>query len=415
VRLNRQYRQSLGWQAYSGRIARLIGLTTSAPSEQAFAVAVAHWQQRQSGLAVDGIIGPSTWVRMRAALGPAPVINVDRAVRLNHQYRRSLGWQAYTSSILRLLGFITYIPAERGFAAAVARWQRSQGNLLVDGIIGPQTLAAMRTILEAIASFDDYDAGRALSSQELALDPVLMRQLERELEYEAQRAPEPFVTELAFGRPQGHQHLTATAAAGLPGIGTLEATALRNGVTRVDDPRLAFAPPEQRRHTLRRTVCQAVPVALSEARNHLIALHGTALSSSPRRIQFEFIGEALHLIQDSYSEAHTERQWGGPGGFHPILFIRFFGFDGSLRAPIEHQVFPPPDPRDVITVRGGSLTPWALESVRASRAFLQMMLRHLASPGSPTNAAELRAFMDWHLALSPSHTPTRFFYPHCPP
>src|SRR5262245_41018775 len=59
VRLNRQYRQSLGWQAYSGRIARLIGLTTSASSEQAFAVAVAHWQQRQSGLAVDGIIGPS--------------------------------------------------------------------------------------------------------------------------------------------------------------------------------------------------------------------------------------------------------------------------------------------------------------------------------------------------------------------
>jgi hypothetical protein len=376
---------------------------------------VGGWQRRQTRLKVDGVIGPITLARTRIALLPPPAIDVGRAVSLSRRYRQTLGWQAFTSSILRLLGFSLSIPEEPNFVSEVARWQRTQGNLLVDGIIGPQTLGAMRPVLQSLTTVDVLDTRRVLSSHEFELDSVLLRRLERELTHEAPEAADLFVTEVAFGLPQGHQHLTSLAAAGVPGIGPLESKAMRDGVSRPDDPRLAFDPAQQRRHFLRRTVCQSVPLALAEGRAHFDLLHRTVLGSPSRQTQFEFIGEALHVVQDSFSEAHTERSWGGPGGFHPIIFIRFFGFDGSLRHPIEHQVFPPPDPRDVITARG-SLIPWARESVTSSREFLLMVLRQLASPPAPAvRAAELRRFMDRHMFLSPSHTPTTRFYPSCPP
>jgi len=416
MRLNRHYRRALGWGTYADRLARLAGLTGPSWSEADFAASVAGWQRRQTRLKVDGVIGPLTLPRMRTALLPAPAINVGRAVRLNRRYRQSLGWQAYTSSILRLLGFAATIPGESVFAVAVARWQRTQGSLLVDGIIGPQTLRAMRPVLESLTTVDLLDTRRDLSSHEFELDSVLLRRLERELAYEMPEAADLFVTEVPFfGKPLGHQLLTSLAAAGLPTIGPLESEAMREGVSRPDNWLLAFNPAQQRRHVLRRTVCQAVPVALSEARDHLDSLHRTVLGSPTRQIQFEFIGEALHLIQDSFSEAHTERSWDRPGGFHPILFIRFFGFGGSLRYPIEHQVYPPPDPRDLITA-GKTLIPWARESVTVSREFLHLILRHLYSPPpEAVRRAELLAFTDRHLSLSPSHTPTRHFYPSCPP
>ena len=80
---------------------------------------------------------------LRTRLGQVvAAINLDRAVCLNRHYARLLGWQAPMSYILRLLGFTTYIPDERAFAEAVARWQRHQG-LPVDGIIMPATWSHM--------------------------------------------------------------------------------------------------------------------------------------------------------------------------------------------------------------------------------------------------------------------------------
>jgi hypothetical protein len=207
--------------------------------------------------------------------------------------------------------------------------------------------------------------------------------------------------------------LTARAATGVPGITPADLRVLQDGVARPDaDFSKVFDPVEQKRHTLRRVVCQTQPDALSEARNHLIALHGNALAPGrPRADRFGTIGEALHVIQDAYSEAHAERRFGPPGvPPHPIVFIRFFGFDGSCPHPVEHRVVPPPDPRDVILAPSGALTRPAAESVSASNEFLRMMMRHLASPTAPTNPAELRAFMDRHLVLDPRHTPTRHFY-----
>ena len=71
ARLNRNYMrpQALGWQAQFAAVARLVGVADRSPSEWAFAEAVARWQRGQSPpLTPDGVVGPSTWGRMRAAL-----------------------------------------------------------------------------------------------------------------------------------------------------------------------------------------------------------------------------------------------------------------------------------------------------------------------------------------------------------
>ena len=83
------------------------------------------------------------YVRTREGLGQVvAAIDLARAVCLNRHYAQVLGWQAHVSHILRLLGFTAYVPDERTFAEAVARWQRRQG-LPVDGIIMPATWAHM--------------------------------------------------------------------------------------------------------------------------------------------------------------------------------------------------------------------------------------------------------------------------------
>jgi Penicillin-insensitive murein endopeptidase/Putative peptidoglycan binding domain len=83
------------------------------------------------------------YVRTREGLGHVvTAINLDRAVWLNRHYARLLGWQAHVRYILRILGFTTYVPNEKTFAEAVARWQRRQG-LPVDGIIMPATWSRM--------------------------------------------------------------------------------------------------------------------------------------------------------------------------------------------------------------------------------------------------------------------------------
>jgi peptidoglycan hydrolase-like protein with peptidoglycan-binding domain len=68
VRLNRGYAQSLGWQPEFDRIVALLGFTNYTPDERNFAETVARWQQSR-GLPVDGVVGPTTWSVMRAALG----------------------------------------------------------------------------------------------------------------------------------------------------------------------------------------------------------------------------------------------------------------------------------------------------------------------------------------------------------
>jgi uncharacterized protein YcbK (DUF882 family) len=68
---NRQYAKSLGWDKHLSHIGRLLGYTTSSPSEKQLVEAVARWQasQKYGNLSKDGIIGPATWSHMRSSLG----------------------------------------------------------------------------------------------------------------------------------------------------------------------------------------------------------------------------------------------------------------------------------------------------------------------------------------------------------
>lgn len=228
--------------------------------------------------------------------------------------------------------------------------------------------------------------------------------------------------------PPGHETLNFRAAKGLH-ISSTELAALNQGVRRVDTEKLLnhFKPSQQRRHMLRRYKCQHQKEALKEARQQLTELHAQALRAPRREVAFTWIGEALHLIQDSYSPAHTEREAGGTGA---IKFIRYYHIDGRSY-PQEHRVFPmrqpgrrlplPVDVRDYIN-HSGSVSA-AATSVTASREFLQMMLYHLQSlppgfSGASWNAKrrkDLLTFMNKYLVLSPHYTPTKTIYPReCP-
>jgi subtilisin family serine protease/peptidoglycan hydrolase-like protein with peptidoglycan-binding domain len=163
VQGNHQYAAVLGWQTRYNDLLALLGLDGSA-SAQDFARAVANWQG-QHGLPSDGILGPDTWNAMRPLLSatagatpatpkttpvPSGTFDVDRAVQANQRYAVQLGWQTRSNDVAALLG-LGANPAPKDLAQVVARWQ-SQHNLPVDGIIGPDTWAALRPLLGAGAA-----------------------------------------------------------------------------------------------------------------------------------------------------------------------------------------------------------------------------------------------------------------------
>ena len=74
VSLNRRYGEELGWRIQDDTIARFLGFIDYSPDEKTFAEAIARWQRSQS-LKGDGILGPETWARLRAAL---PADNRER-------------------------------------------------------------------------------------------------------------------------------------------------------------------------------------------------------------------------------------------------------------------------------------------------------------------------------------------------
>jgi hypothetical protein len=161
----------------------------------------------------------------------------------------------------------------------------------------------------------------------------------------------------------------------------------------------AFSPSAQRSHALRRTPSTSQAAALSEIRRHLATLYLLALRAPNRATALGWIGEAVHLIQDSYSGAHTERSLGrGAGGASPIRRIRAFYLSlwppRRSTAPHEHNV--PSDPRDRIWKSPGVLTNEARFAIRASREYLTMMLRHVRYPSAPGNLAEFRTFLRRH-------------------
>ena len=242
--------------------------------------------------------------------------------------------------------------------------------------------------------------------RELEYEQALENEFDRaSLELEG---PEPFFTKVTpipgIGNKEGHEILTRLAMRGLP-LKAGEKSAVELGVIRPDRggrsywnfPRAAlesFKAAAQPAHSLRPTPSSSVPVALRLIRQRFVGLHRRAMHAKTRMAALAWLGEALHLLQDSFSSAHVGRI-GGTGRIRHIraFYIRF-GWPPLSRAPNEHNA--PSDPRDDVYLHG-ALRSEARDAVRASRDFLVMALRHLHAPRSPRNGAELMAFIRRYL------------------
>jgi hypothetical protein len=244
------------------------------------------------------------------------------------------------------------------------------------------------------------------------------RSRESELEVELDRASrelegaEPFWTRVTpipgIGTKMGHELLTQEAMKGLTELTKDDRYNIETGVIRPDRggrsywkfPRAALAglkAEAQPSHSLRPTPSTTASEAMRLIQKRFAGLHRRAMLAPTRKHAMEWLGEALHLLQDSYSSAHTERA-GGTGRIRNIrvFFVRA-DWPPRSRAPLEHNA--PSDPRDDIWESFGRLRPQAAAAIRASRAFLAMALRHLKNRFLPTNKVDLQAFIQQYLAM----------------
>ena len=227
---------------------------------------------------------------------------------------------------------------------------------------------------------------------------------------------EPFYTRMQPSpylpfHEEGHEELTRRAASGL--LSGADLAALIGGVVRPDRGSAGYrtvpgaifhslSPATQRSHALRRAASTSQAGALSEIRQHLSWLYAMALRATNRATALGWVGEALHLIQDSYSAAHTQRALGaGPAGSSPIQRIRVFNITAwppsRSTAPDEHNA--PSDPRDSIWDSRGGLTRESWFAIQASREYLMMLLRHLATPSVMSNQAEFTSYLNRHFSF----------------
>lgn len=210
--------------------------------------------------------------------------------------------------------------------------------------------------------------------------------------------------------PQGHELLTRIAARSLQlSDSELNTIVEANRQVDLENPTEIFSPEEQKRHALRRDLCQPISQARADIVAHLYGLYKAILQAPLRADKLSKIGETLHLIQDSYSPAHVERMLplkkNGPA---MIIYIRNYG--RGLMAPAEHGF---KDDRDIITTSDGLLTRWAEFAVHASREWLEMMVRHLSKPTDPKNPQELGAYIKKHFSLALSVIEPRESYKSC--
>lgn len=178
---------------------------------------------------------------------------------------------------------------------------------------------------------------------------------------------------------EGHEILTRQAAHGI--IFGADLFTLVDGARRPDlaDPSDHIKLGEQHRHFLR-SINQPAWSAWFSAIDHLRTLHQNMLASASRADELRLIGEALHLIQDSFAPAHVERE----PRTGDILNLHVY----DPKPPPGEHIFLV-DARDAVwqSPRDGTsppkLTAAASDAVSASREYLKMALEHLRLKQSP--------------------------------
>jgi len=141
----------------------------------------------------------------------------------------------------------------------------------------------------------------------------------------------------------------------------------------------AFNKGEQKRHALRREYGQPLAAALADIIASLRAQHSAILTEPDPTKQLHRIGQAMHLVQDSFSPAHTDRR---PGSGWCIAYVRNYG---RGRAPTEHGV--PSDDRDQVARSRGE----ASQATAASRRYLSLLFKALYGRVKPDPTATAEA------------------------
>lgn len=238
-----------------------------------------------------------------------------------------------------------------------------------------------------------------------------------ELEWETAEQADAFSTRVLPGTAEGHEILTRRAAAGIPGV---DLSALMRGVTRPDtggggllklvgSAVHSVDPGVQKSHALRSRAQMSTRDSVDEIAGWIRELSRRAIAAAggtPTPTAFEWTGEAIHAIQDSYSFAHTLRDssnriakvrrfWASPAAIRalivtPMLAVTALGLSRTT-GPEEHNF--PMDDRDKIFWGNGSLKWEAQLAIDASREYLQMMMTHMRSGANP---AEMDAFIARH-------------------
>ena len=187
-----------------------------------------------------------------------------------------------------------------------------------------------------------------------------------------------------IGGEEGHEAITRSAWQGLT-LSSEQRDALIRGV-RAPDVSLAgllvtALPFAQPRHALRAWSGTSTGAAVREVRAFLVATHLRALALPDGRRRWEAFGVALHCLQDSYSPAHVDREGGR------IVRMRHWGPLDRVRGHRDEHGFPA-DHRDSVGT-GGELNDAARAAVEASRGYLEIAVRAVAS---------LDVFLDHHVA-----------------
>ncbi|MFI1675859.1 DUF2272 domain-containing protein [Streptomyces sp. NPDC020607] len=99
------------------------------------------------GGAAPGGAGASGLGSVFRLFGLLPPDALAKAMRLNRSYGERLGWRGRIDAVARLLGDPQLAGDEVRFAHAVAQWQGQHG-MAKDGIVGPDTWAALRRLLD---------------------------------------------------------------------------------------------------------------------------------------------------------------------------------------------------------------------------------------------------------------------------
>ena len=138
VVLNRRYSEELGWTHFHDQINDLLlpfsGLENVSLGEEAFAKALARWQQQEgfSKKDCDGVLGPMTWKRMQPFIGENKIptgVNLPGSDLAQAEWSASqtlqnfyANWQSYNAKRSDVMGWGITSPATY-IESAIREWQ----------------------------------------------------------------------------------------------------------------------------------------------------------------------------------------------------------------------------------------------------------------------------------------------------